>query len=127
MLTKKSLFTCLLLSSLFFNAIPSGSAESLVNEGANVGNSIEIHPYNSYESRNQRRTNYKIKSGWYYGYTVTIGPSTPIGSISRTYDVYYRDVSFTVEYDIYDKYLDRYVRTDRYNMNSREEQWRLKY
>ncbi|MGT2785212.1 hypothetical protein [Streptococcus merionis] len=76
--------------------------------------------------RNIRKTNYKLNSGWYYGHTVVLGPQSGIISIYKTYDIYYRNVEYDLEYDVHNKYTGRFLRHVKTHIRTTEEQWRLK-
>lgn len=88
---------------------------------------LEIRPMMDGDiSKNAKRTNYKITSGWYYGYTLEFSTPTPYISISRTYDVYFRNVEYDMEYDVYNKYTGRFLRHVKMHVRGTEEEWRLK-
>ncbi|WP_429951369.1 hypothetical protein IGJ55_000108 [Enterococcus sp. AZ170] len=129
---KKLLFSVLLGISLTVLAFPTSAkaeeVETLVESGTVVQveeneNALQAMPRGGYIAKNHRQTNYRVTSGWYYWYTQTIGA---LGA-SRTYHIYHRNVSYTAQYDLYDQYSGRFIRTVSQNVNSAEEQWRLVY
>jgi len=81
----------------------------------------------NYIYKNHKTTNYKVLTGWYYYYTKTLSAGGYGLTISRTYNIYRRDVSYTVSYDVYDKYSGNYIRSVKQNVNSQEEDWKLVY
>ncbi|SJZ79037.1 hypothetical protein SAMN02746011_01769 [Globicatella sulfidifaciens DSM 15739] len=74
-----------------------------------------------------KKYNYQILSDWYFAYQVSPGINTPIGSIVRTYNVFWRDVSYTVEYDVYDRYSGAFIRHVKRTQYTKEEDWRVVY
>lgn len=97
-----------------------GESIELVNDHLTTA---QIMPRGGYIAKNHRQTNFRITSDWYYVYTQTIGKFWA----TKIDNVFHRNVSYTAQYDLYDQYSGRFIRTVTQNVNTKQEQWRLTY
>ncbi|MCB5956035.1 hypothetical protein [Enterococcus sp. CWB-B31] len=122
--------TCFSLGVILTSLAPAGTAlaaeYSTPELSAFSGPEISLRT-GGYIAKNHRTTNYRVTSGWYYSHTVNFAVSQWGVTVSRRYNVFRRNVSYTAQYDLYDKYSNRYIRTVSTKHNSVEEQHRLVY
>lgn len=111
---------------LAFNNATLVNATSLIDDYS-IDKGALVQPLHYEDARNFKKYNYQILSDWYFAYQVSPGINTPIGSIVRTYNVFWRDVSYTVEYDVYDRYSGVFIRHVKRTQYTKEEVWRVVY
>ncbi|MGX7074670.1 hypothetical protein [Globicatella sanguinis] len=111
---------------LAFNNAILVNATSLIDDYS-IDKGALVQPLHYEDARNFKKYNYQILSDWYFAYQVSPGINTPIGSIVRTYNVFWRDVSYTVEYDVYDRYSGAFIRHVKRTQYTKEEDWRVVY
>lgn len=123
---KKLCYILLALGFVFtFSQVHVKADLNMVNDGNIQNESVPAEVY-----RYVGRTNYRVTRNWYYGYStrVEVKGSYGVGGVTvyRTYNVFYRNVSYTLQYDVYSA-TGTYLRRETRAINTIEEDWRLVY